>query len=203
MCFVDENQICLKAAAAEKIINGCMWWRAADIWILFAFHGPVAFIKTSHSTFSAHWFPFCLLTFFLKRVQEQKAKGCSRLVSLRGTYTFYSFHSWHDTLFPFFCTCFFISQKYFDGVETSRTTKHFSQTQIALKGPIFPWINTNASTYIQLRNTCSLHTGLGRVHIMIHSCPLTCDTSRDSSYTGFKSCAVVLLPAFLFFFNFF
>lgn len=104
--------------------------------------------------------------------------------------------------FPFFRTSFFISQKYFDGVETSRTTKHFSQTQIVFKGPIFPWINTNASAYIQLRNTCSLRTGLGRVHIMIHSCPLTCDTSRDSSYTGLKVVLLFFCQRF-FFFNFF
>lgn len=40
--FPDENQTCLKAAAAEEIRNAR---RAAEIWILFAFHGPVVFIR--------------------------------------------------------------------------------------------------------------------------------------------------------------
>lgn len=203
MCFFDENQICLKAAAAEKIINGCMWWRAADIWILFTFHGPVAFIKTSHSTFSAHWFPFCLLTFFLKRVQEQKAKGCSRLVSLRGTYTFHSFHSWHDTLFPFFLHEFFYFSKIFWWGRDLKNNKTFLS-------------NTDCSqrSYFSLnKHKCiSIHTvekymwptywfGTG-TH---HDTQLPFDMWHIQRFIlyRFKSCAVVLLPAFLFFFNFF
>lgn len=35
--------------------------------------------------------------------------------------------------------------------KTSRTTKHFPQTQFGLNAHIFPWINTNASAYIQFK----------------------------------------------------
>lgn len=44
----------------------------------------------------------------------------------------------------------FIFQKYSDRGKTSRTTKHFPQTQFGLMlFFFFPWINTNASAYIQ------------------------------------------------------
>lgn len=68
--FFDENQTSLKAAAAEKIINRCMWWRAADIWILFAFHGPVAFIKNE----PLHFFCSLISTLFAD-IFSWKASG--------------------------------------------------------------------------------------------------------------------------------
>lgn len=62
----------------------------------------------------------------------------SVLVRLRGHKTLYCSDSGHKSGTAFFLHEFFISQKYFDGVKTSRTTKHISQTQIVLKVPIFP-----------------------------------------------------------------
>lgn len=49
-----------------------------------------------------------------------------------------------------FAQLFYFSKIFRWGGKTSRT-KHFPQTQFGLNAHIFPWINTNASAYIQFK----------------------------------------------------
>lgn len=94
----------------------------------------------------------------------------------------------------------FIFQKYSDRGKTSRTTKHFPQTQFGLILFFFPWINTNASAYIQF------------IKYMYISCfewvhndtQLPFEMWITSPWFDlqfpFESCAIDLLPVHLFLF---